>query len=172
MTQENFFNNEDSVDTNENCEAEKTEQSLKTINDIKHRIEKDGGFLLYHGGLSEKLILEDIGLNRFGTQQNKKGRTYGGFYLTDESSKNWTNKYAMERNGNVHGFLIDPLARILETSDTNIDRLSQEQRDNYAKDYDLIKGKDLLGRIQYVLLNKDIIIDIGIDNISVLEKSE
>ena len=85
--------------------------------------------------------------------------------MTDDSSKNWTDQYARERNGNVHGFLLDPATRVLEITDRNIDRLSDEQRNTFAGTHDVVKGKDLLGRAQYVLLNKNVIKELGIEKI-------
>jgi len=137
----------------------------KTIDDLRKKAELEGGMLLFHGGLPDDTQIDAIDLDRPGTQQNKKGRSYGGFYLTDDSSKNWTDQYARERNGNVHGFLLDPATRVLEITDRNIDRLSAEQRTDFAAAYDILKGKDLLGRAQYVLLNKDIIKELGIEKL-------
>lgn len=123
------------------------------------------GYVLYHGGLPPEATIDDIDLNRFGKQQNKPGRTYGGFYLTDGDSRKWSDQYARERNGNVHGFLIDIKARLLER-DGVIDRLSAEERERLAKDYDLIRGLDALQRTQYVLLNKDIVLGTATETIT------
>ena len=128
--------------------------------------EKLGGQILYHGGLSTETSIDNIDLDRLGAQQNKKGRTYGGFYLTDDTSKEWSEDYARTRNGNLHGFLIKPTARTIEIIDRDIDRLSAEARTNFARDYDVIKGKDLLKRTEYVLLNKEIVAQIGLDNLN------
>lgn len=127
-----------------------------TIDAIEHIAASQGGFVLYHGGLEHDSTLDTIDLDRTGTQQNKPGRTYGGFYLTDNTSRPWAEEYARKRNGNLHGFLIDQNARIFRTEE-NIDRLSQEDRAIFATKYDLIQGKDLVGRIQYVLLNKNVV---------------
>jgi len=135
----------------------------KTIENLQAAAEKEGGLVLYHGGLPENTNVDSIDLNRNGSQQNKKGRSYGGFYLADYSSKDWANKYAEGRNGIVHGFRIDKAARIFVKADGNIDRLSQAQRDELARDYDLIKGKDLLGRVQYVLLNGSVVKEVGLE---------
>lgn len=106
---------------------------------------------LYHGGLAGP-----IDLDRAGDQQNRRGRTYGGFYLADESSRDWATSYARQRNGLVAHFEIVPGARVLETS-RNIDRLSLDERHALALDWDLIRGVDTLGRSQYVLLQLDAI---------------
>ena len=142
-----------------------TKVEIVSIDDLRTKAELEGGMLLFHGGLPDDTQIGAIDLDRPGTQQNKKGRSYGGFYLTDDSSKNWTDQYARERNGNVHGFLLDPATRVLEITDRNIDRLSDEQRNIFAGTHDVVKGKDLLGRAQYVLLNKNVIKELGIEKI-------
>ena len=135
------------------------------MDDLRKKAQEEGGVILYHGGLPDDTTIEKIDLDRLGSQQNKRGRTYGGFYLTDESSTSWTEKYAKERNGNIHGFLITGSSRIMEIQDRDIDRLSQKQREELAEKYDLVKGKDLLGRVQYVLLNKNVLNGLGIEKI-------
>lgn len=115
------------------------------------------GLALYHGGLPEDASIEDVDLERLGTQQNKKGNTYGGFYLTDDSSRHWSESYARERGASLHSFDIHPQARILDAGERNTDRLSAEERQTLAQNHDLIKGKDALGRTQYTLLNKSVV---------------
>ena len=110
---------------------------------------------LFHGGLPHSATLNDVDLNRLGTQQNKRGRSYGGFYLTDQSSKSWSEDYAKQRGAAVHEFTLKPEARVLDHGDRNIDRLSSDERSKMAETHDVVKGKDTLGRNQYALLNKD-----------------
>jgi hypothetical protein len=136
-----------------------------SLDDLERQAKADGSTVLYHGGLPDGTTLDDIDLNRNGSQQNKRGRSFGGFYLTDESSKSWSDKYAMERNGVMHGFAIDKNARIDDRGSEQIDRLSAEDRAEAAKTTDVIKGKDLLGRTQYVLLNKDVVKGVGETNL-------
>lgn len=119
-------------------------------------LEDVSGLSLFHGGLPADATLESIDLNRPGTQQNKAGRSYGGFYLADKSSLGWAQDYARKRGGILHRFDIAASARILRT-DAVIDRLSKQQRDAYAQEYDLITGPDVLGRRQWVLLNRDVV---------------
>lgn len=149
-----------------NSPEKSNEQPVITMDELRKKAQEEGGMILYHGGLPDDTTIEKIDLDRFGSQQNKKGRTYGGFYLTDESSKGWTEKYAQERNGNIHGFLVADSSRTMEIQGRDIDRLSQEQREELAKEYDLIKGKDLLGRTQYVLLNKGVVNGLGVEKVA------
>jgi len=133
--------------------------------DIQRRAAAGEGFVAYHGGLDTNLKIDEIDLDREGIQQNKSGRTYGGFYLTDQTSREWTNQYAKQRNGNVHAFLISSEARILIIEDKNIDRLSHDQRVDFSKMYDIIKGHDMMGRTQYVLLSKEVITGVASENV-------
>lgn len=138
-----------------------------TLDELEKQAKADGDTVLYHGGLPEGTTLDGIDLNRNGTQQNKRsfGRSFGGFYLTDESSKEWSDRYAKERGGVMHGFAIDKNARIDDRGKGRIDRLSAEDRTEAAKTADIIKGKDTLGRTQYVILNKDVVKGVGETNI-------
>lgn len=127
-------------------------------------IKNEGNVELFHGGLPVGTTIEDIDVNRAGDQQNKRRRSFGGFYLTDSTSKSWSDQYARSRGGTNHAFKISPDARIGEISDmngsSNIDRISESQRAHMAKSFDVIKGKDLLGRTQYLLLNKDVVSEV------------
>jgi len=157
------------------AEAPKAPEAAKTnvpLADLEKQAKADGDTVLYHGGLPDGTTLDDIDLNRNGEQQNKRGRSFGGFYLTDESSKSWSDDYAMKRNGVMHGFVIDKNARIDDRGKAQIDRLSAEDRAEAAKTADVIKGKDLLGRTQYVLLNKDVIKGVGETNMKDDKSSE
>ncbi|HRY36892.1 MAG TPA: hypothetical protein P5230_03395 [Candidatus Magasanikbacteria bacterium] len=144
---------------------DKKENTVISMTDLKNIATQTGETILYHGGLPDNISMDSIDLNKTDSKQNKKGKTYGGFYLSDETSKNWSEQYAKTGSNNVHGFLVDKGSRVLEITDRDIDRLSQEKRDELAKEYDLVKGKDLLGRTQFVLLNKDIIKGLGVEKI-------
>ncbi len=149
----------------EQSEAVRLDDPIPNMDDLRKIAEEEGGVILYHGGLPDDITIEKIDLDRLGSQQNKKGRTYGGFYLTNESSRSWTETYAEGRNGNIHSFLIADSSRIIEIQDGNIDRLSQKQRKELAEKYDLVKGNDVLGRVQYVLLNKEVVKGLGLGKI-------
>lgn len=143
-------------------EKPKEQISPKTLKELRAKSQKDGGIILYHGGLPKETTLGDIDLN-FRAKQNRRGKTYGGFYLTHKglfTESAIYRSYVQQRGGTMHGFLIKKSARIGELDDV-IDRLSQEQRNEYAKYFDILKGADVLGRPQYALLNKDVIEDFG-----------
>jgi len=109
---------------------------------------------LFHGGLPHDATLDQVDLERAGSQQNKRNRSYGGFYLTDGSSRDWSEKYAKERGAAVHRIRLKTGSRVRYTQE-NIDRLNASQRAELAKKYDAVRGLDALGRSQWVLLNKD-----------------
>lgn len=144
-----------------------TPQAVQDLASVEEQAKRDGDLVLFHGGLPEGTGLDGIDLNRNGAQQNKRGRSFGGFYLADDSerSKAWAEDYAKKRNGNLTGFAISKDARIHETDDV-IDRLSAEDRAKLAEKYDLVKGRDSLGRTQYVLLNKDVVRGVGEHNLN------
>jgi hypothetical protein len=146
-------------------EAAKPAEANVPLAELEQQAKAEGDLVLYHGGLPEGTTLDGIDLNRSGTQQNKRGATYGGFYLTDESSKKWSEDYAEKRNGVMHGFAIDKNARIDDRGTQQIDRISAEARAIAAEKADIIKGKDLLGRTQYVILNKDVVKGVGETNL-------
>ncbi len=148
------------------------------------KLRGNSGFLLYHGGLDVTQAGETtINLDKLGSQQNKRNKTYGGFYLTDGSAVvgfgegekiDWAEQYARQRNGNLHAFLISSDAKVLDCrsqlsdedaaileNTRNLDRLSNEQRKALSEKYDLIVGCDLLRRTQYVLLNAEVITAVG-----------
>jgi hypothetical protein len=116
---------------------------LKSTKDLK----------LYHGS-DQKLSLDNVDTDRLATKQNKKGRTYGGFYGTTNVDE--AKGYAGE-NGHVHEIKIKDGSKTLET-DRDVTRLSQEDRDAYRKQgVDVLIGKDPRGRTEHVILNKSAI---------------
>ncbi len=143
----------------------KTESSYEEkVADIERRrqeelstIEKTKSF--YHGGLSEDFNINDLDVNRLAEKQQKRGRNYAGFYLYDETQKSGAETYSNQTGKGLHRFDIREDANILELG--NIERVTKEQLEEYRKQgYDLIKGKDVRGRTEYVLLNKDVVVNV------------
>lgn len=129
-----------------------TERTVAKLSGAERKTES--GETFYHGGLPKGATLDNVDLDRSGTQQNKNGRSYGGFYLTDASSKAWSEKYASRRSGVLHALRFKPGSSVFTTR-ANIDRLSADQRAALkAAGYAAIEGKDTLGRNQVVLLDK------------------
>jgi len=142
-----------------------TPRGNATLEDLEAEAAANGEIVLYHGGLPEGTGMDDIDLGRAGSQQNKKGKSYGGFYLTDPGSKDWSTDYARGRNGVMHGFRVSKDAKVGDLGSKNIDRLSANERASLAEQFDVVKGKDTMGRDQYVLLNKDAISGVGETNV-------
>ena len=110
----------------------------------------------YHGGLNEDFDINNLDITRPAQKQQKKGRNYAGFYMYDESQKSGAETYSDQTGKALHRFDIDANANILELG--NIERLTQEQILQYKEQgYDLLKGTDVRGRTEYVLLNKDVV---------------
>lgn len=113
---------------------------------------------LYHGG-REGLTIDDVEIVREpgATKQGRKGRVYGGFYATanpDEAAH-----YAsMAGEGNtVYEVQLRPDA-VVETIENDISRISPQKIDEYrARGIDVVVGKDVRGRTEHVVVNKDVV---------------
>lgn len=116
----------------------------------------DTGPKLYHGG-RKGLTVDDVEIVREpgATKQGKKGRVYGGFYATanpDEAAA-----YAnMAGEGNtVYEVQLRPDA-VVETIENDISRISPQKIEEYrARGIDVVVGKDVRGRTEHVVVNKD-----------------
>lgn len=123
--------------------------------------------VFYHGGLEENFDFNNLDPFRLAQKQNKKGKNYAGFYMYSELNKDGAVHYAKQQNDldntnnkGIYKIEIDPNARVLELEQGSILRLTQEELEYYQSlGYDLIAGKNYLGKTEYVLLNKDAIIN-------------
>ncbi|HQB07347.1 MAG TPA: hypothetical protein PK712_05785, partial [Rectinema sp.] len=117
---------------------------------------------LWHGGLPADFDISSLDVMRVAQKQNKKGKNYAGFYLYEESQKAGAEEYARQSGASLHRFDVKPDAKVLELG--NIERIKVEQLQEYASQgYDLLKGKDVRGRVEYILLNKDAITNVAIE---------
>lgn len=133
-----------------------TELNNKTKQDTDNNIKPNNTISFYHGGLSEDFTIEDLDVSRLAEKQQKKGRNYAGFYLYDETQKAGAETYSQQTGKGLHRFDINEDAKILELG--NIERVTQEQLNEYRKrGYDLVKGTDVRGRVEYILLNKEVV---------------
>lgn len=97
--------------------------------------------------------LSDIDLFRIATKQGKHGREYAGFYMTDKKEE--AEHYISSMNGGcLFEICLSSSAKLLEYGN-DITRLKKSDLQEYAKDYDVMVGKNLFGRKEYVLLNKN-----------------
>lgn len=115
--------------------------------------------VLYHGGRSG-MTLDDINIVREpgATKQGKKGRVYGGFYATTNPEE--AQGYAdMAGEGNtVYAVQLRPDA-VVEQKEGDITRLTPQQIDAYrARGVDVVVGKDVRGRTEHAIINKDAVV--------------
>jgi hypothetical protein len=90
-------------------------------------------------------------------KQGKEGRDYGGFYATDKVAD--AAGYA-GNDGAIYDVRIKPGTKIAEKSG-EITRLSKAVRDQYIADgYGVVVGKDVRGRTEYNILDKNAIEDV------------
>lgn len=114
---------------------------------------------LWHGGLEFDFNIDQLDVTRLAQKQQKKGRTYAGFYLYDETSKKGAESYSSQTGKGLHRFEVDKNSKILELN--SIERVTRKQLREYKEQgYDLLKSKDVRGRVEYILLNKDIVKDV------------
>ena len=105
----------------------------------------------YHGGLDSDFDFNNLDVLKLAKKQAKKGKDYAGFYMYDPSLKMGAYKYG-EGIG-AHKINIDKNAKVLDLG--NVERISRAEIQKY-KDlgYDMLTGKDVRGRKEYMLLNK------------------
>ncbi|MDR2191976.1 MAG: hypothetical protein LBO62_03770, partial [Endomicrobium sp.] len=115
----------------------------------------------YHGGLDESFNLESLDVFRKAQKQQKRGRNYAGFYLFDaDGGRQSAQRYALQagEGKGIGVFEINADAKILELTENGaIERITKEKLEELSKQYDMIKGANILGKTEYVLLNKKVI---------------
>jgi hypothetical protein len=105
--------------------------------------------LLYHGS-NNPLKPENIAIIRNGAKQGKKGRTYGGFYCADNI------EHAMGYGMPLRVTLFSGIKTFYKSGD--ITRLSAEYINSLLNQgYQMVIGKDLFGRKEYVIIDKCVI---------------
>ena len=132
-------------------------QGLKGIRGISNTIKSKPStetMEFYHGGLDSDFDFNNLDVLKLAEKQAKKGKDYAGFYMYDPSLKMSAYKYG-EGIG-AHKINIDRNAKVLDLGD--VERVPRTEIQKY-KDlgYDMLTGKDVRGRREYVLLNKDAI---------------
>ncbi|MBO5530316.1 MAG: hypothetical protein J5970_02865 [Bacilli bacterium] len=128
--------------------------------------------VFYHGGVPADFNINNIDIYRLATKQGKQDRNYAGFYMFDENRRDGAFHYA-EQTNSVENTTDRGVVRIEMDSNLNIktldrmfeiDRISQEQLQEYRnQEYDLVSGRSFDGQ-QYVLLNKDKIKNISFES--------
>ena len=121
----------------------------------------------YHGGVDNKFNISDIDIYRKSEKQQNKNNSYVGFYMYDEDNYIDSIKYAIQQNNlentNNKGVIkisMNENLQVYTLPPFTITRLTKEQLEDLKNQgYDLVKGK-MLGKDEYVLLNKSKVISI------------
>ena len=133
--------------------------------------------IFYHGGVEADFDISKIDILRTAEKQQKNNRNYSGFYMYDENNKQSAIYYANQENS-IKNTTDKGIIKIVMSNDLNIyevppfsiTRIKKETLiELKEKGYDLIAGK-MLNKIEYVLLNKDKIIEIQFEQISKIKE--
>lgn len=130
--------------------------SLNSVkaNSVRKMFPTEDEFNFWHGGLDSDFDFKDLDVLRLGSKQAKKGRDYAGFYMYDSFNQPGAFRYG---GGEAHGIKIADNAKIFN-ADFNTERLSVDELIGYQNQgYDLIKGRNVFGEPEYILLNRDAI---------------
>ncbi len=151
--------------------------SIFKIGDTKQRIK-----VFYHGGVKPNFDISKIDIYRKSEKQQNDNKSYVGFYMYGEDDLLKAQEYAIQENkltkssdrGVAKIEMKDDL-RIYTLPPFTITRLTKEQlQDLKQQGYDLVCGK-MLGKYEYVLLNKSKIINLefkSLEDIETLSKEE
>lgn len=125
----------------------------------------DQGMTIVHGSGNPKLTINDIEIIRSkGQKQGKKGRIYGGLYGTSLKDAHQARGYAEMMGGTptLYGINIKTGTKVLEKTG-DITRLSKSYIEDLLKDgYGVVTGKDIRGRTEHVVIDKNAIQDMSI----------
>lgn len=109
----------------------------------------------YHGGVNRDFTVNNINVLRPAIKQQNKNNSYVGFYMYGEENRDDAFRYAESGNKNVVKLNMDNDLKIYELPPFTITRLTGEQIQKFQDlGYDLVCGK-MIGKMEYVLLNKD-----------------
>ena len=124
-------------------------------------INEDGNYVFYHGGAPVDFSVDDIDVMRSSTKQ---GGDYVGFYMHNAVDRNrainYTNQSTAENPG-LHRIEISSDATFAEVDGfSRITRIRPEEL-QALKDQgvDVLVGKNPLGRYEYMVVNKDAIVN-------------
>jgi hypothetical protein len=118
-----------------------------------------GSLTLIHGSTSADLALDNVQIVREGQKQGKKGRKYGGFYVSPVSDLEAAEGYARMGEGTptIYNVNIREGTKVLQ-KEGDITRLSEDYiRQLINEGYGLVVGTDPRGRTEYVVIDKNAI---------------
>lgn len=127
--------------------------------------------IFYHGGAEPTFSIDQLDVLRKSQKQQTQSNSYAGFYMYSEQDRDGAFNYAEQENrrkntttkgvvkivlgGNVNTYQVPPFS---------ITRITQDQLIQLQQQgYDLIAGK-MLGKTEYVLLNKGKIKDMSFES--------
>jgi hypothetical protein len=118
------------------------------------------GTRFLHGSSNPNLTLDAVEIIRSsGQRQAKRGRVYGGFYMTSANDLKQALGYA--NMGGNKGFLYDVVIRpgtMILRKDGDITRLSPDDIKKWVDEgYGVVAGKSPLGQTEYVVIDKSVI---------------
>ena len=118
------------------------------------------GMRFLHGSSNAHLTLDAVEIIRpTGQRQGKRGRIYGGFYMTSAADMKQALGYANMggNNGFLYDVVIKPGTRILQ-KDGDITRLSPDDIKKWVDEgYGVLVGKSPLGQTEYVVIDTSVI---------------
>lgn len=118
--------------------------------------------IFYHGGAEPTFTLEQLDVLRKSQKQQNRNNSYVGFYMYSEQDRDGAFHYAEQENQRnntttkgVEKIVLDGNVNIFQMPPFSITRITQKQIAELQQlGYDLIAGK-MLGKTEYVLINKD-----------------
>jgi hypothetical protein len=117
----------------------------------------EGGLRLVHGSTNPDLTIDDITVEpRAGTKQGKGKTQFGGFYASSEERLSDAEGYAGmgSKTGAVFNVDLSPDAVVVPYAG-DITRISKDtMEEQRAAGADVLVGKDVRGRTEYVVINK------------------
>ncbi len=130
----------------------------------------DDDFLtFYHGGAPVDFNVSAIDIFYPAIKQQNKAGHYVGFYMFGEDGKDEATRYAFNQKEAMKNLLTIRMKKdvqIVKLPPFSITRITREQIEKFREDgYDLIAGSSV-GKMEYVLINKDKIIDMKIEKVT------
>ena len=123
---------------------------------------KNNTLVFYHGGVDPDFDIEKLDVLRTATKQQKGNNNYAGFYMFGEENYEDAVKYAIRENSSkntitkgVVKITMPSYIKIYNAQSFSITRITKEQIIELQKQgYDVIAG-NMLGKTEYVLINKE-----------------
>lgn len=143
---------------NSTFNEQNTQENVNTV--VEQEQKPD--LIFYHGGVDSTFTLDQLDVLRRAQKQQKRNSSYAGFYMYSEQDRDGSFHYAQQQNQQnntssrgVMKIIMDGDVKVYQVPPFSITRLTQEQLIELQKQgYDLVAGK-MMGKTEYVLLNKD-----------------